>query len=69
MDAVFVITGNTAGEVREELRCVLKKREKVGLGREKDYQASGKAEVCVLQSPVSSLCVGVPASFLKSHSC
>lgn len=67
MDAVFVITGNTAGEVREELRCVLKEREKVGLGRE-DYQASGKAEVCVLQSPVSSLCVGVPASFLKSHS-
>ena len=35
MDALFVITGNTAGEVREELRCVLKDRESgKGQGRE-----------------------------------
>lgn len=33
MDAVFVVTGNTAVEVRDELRYVLKDRENLNVGR------------------------------------
>lgn len=67
MEAVFVITGNTALEVRQELRCVEGKGKR-SLGRGKDCQAFGKAEVC-MPSPVLPLSAGVPASFLQSRSC
>lgn len=69
MDGVFVITGNTALEVRRELRCVWREREKGSLGRGKDFRAFGKAEVCTPLPPALPLSAGVPASFLQSRSC
>lgn len=68
MDAVFVITGNTALEVRQELRCVWREREKGSLGRGRDCQEFGEAEVCMPPSPALPLSAGVPASFLQSRS-